>query len=223
MTISFNPATYDGQFSALTSLAQNALKELGESSPSALVTAQSARLIQCANSVVRDVNSHPYFMDILTRNYFADFTGSMTSGSPILSAISSNPGLVRGTPLMIAGAGYGGAGVLGSSDLYTTVVAPGDANSEVRLMHAALTTVSGATVSTPYKAAINRYIDVNTIRPIDDLVMVKGIKAYWTLDESYQSNQTALERYDGDYGRALGTWLAEMLGYYGALYVEVRD
>ena len=83
---SFNPSgSGTGQFSTLSELVDDMLKENGEASPAVLRALEEKKFINYANRIVADINRHPTFLDLLD-NAYDDQTGSMTSGSNELNS-----------------------------------------------------------------------------------------------------------------------------------------
>ena len=103
--VSFNSGgSGSGQFSTLSELIDDALREMGESSPTVLKNLESERFLNYANRVVADINRHPSFLDVLDNTY-DDQTGSISSGSNDLVVTSGTVTFSTYTPVKIAGAG----------------------------------------------------------------------------------------------------------------------
>ena len=112
--VSFNSGgSGSGQFSTLSELIDDALREMGESSPTVLKNLESERFLNYANRVVADINRHPSFLDVLDNTY-DDQTGSISSGSNDLVVTSGTVTFSTYTPVKIAGAGAS------NSDLHKT-------------------------------------------------------------------------------------------------------
>lgn len=219
MTAPLSPTnTPAGQFSPLSALISMALAELGESNPAVVVQLEGNRYLGYANRVVGDVNQHPYLMDIIQSAY-TDFTADFTAGDPKLTNVSLADGgitaLYPGTPLKISGIGFNGG------DLYTSI---GIADSRgISLQDAPLTSAIGAAVTSPYKAKVQRYLSREDIRPIDDQVIIDGIKHYTKVDDVDLGLTGAVNLYSTQYYQKLSIWLADLLGAFGMLIREIDD
>jgi hypothetical protein len=222
MPVSLSPTTTPaGQFSPLSSLINMALAELGESNPAVVLQLEQNRYLGYANRVVGDVNQHPYLLDIIQAAY-TDFTADFVAGDPKITNINAagvgtnyHTFLLPGTPLKAAGAGYNGG------DLYTTV---GIADSRgVSLQDAPLSSAVGATVTSPYKAKVQRYLSTTEMRPIDDQVLIDGIKHYTKVDDVDLGLTGAVNLYSTQYYQKLSVWLADLLGAFGLLTREIDD
>lgn len=221
-TTSWNPGDHSGgAFSPLDSLMRDALVELGESSPDVAIQLEQGRYLNYANRVVRLVNQHPYFQDMLLHT-FEPTTGEIQAGSNELT-LTGAPGsdlrFERGIPLRVVGAGHN------DGDLYSTVLKP-DAQMPtrgLRLAHAAGTTVTNAVVSSPYAVHIPRYTSTTDIRPIDDQIIVDGIKFFFSVDGADEQERQSLQVYNSQFFLDLSQWLVGLIGGLGPLEVRVRD
>lgn len=211
----FNPtATPSGEFSPLVDLMRDALMDSGETNPDLLIARENERLINAANRVINDINAHPYFYDIM-RAAFDDITGcAMTVASALLTLPSSTTTVLYDyAPVKVAGAGSGGG------DLYSFVLKRSE--TELRLADEADTTVSNATVSSPYRSRLRLYVSNTDIRAVDDQTMIEGIKSYYMMHD-HDSVQDKVMMTQAYFGR-LNTWLANLQGLGGDMFVEPRD
>lgn len=193
MPASLNPATSPtGQFSRVGDLLRDALREMGDSNPEVVLTVDSRRYMNYANRVIFDVNSHPYFVDLM-RNRFDDMTCDMVAGQNVLTNVTVSSSLLTNTPVRIVGAGPNGG------DLYTTVV--GSVSNGIEVADPADSSVSDAPLVSPYKSRIGRVSNQTDIRPIDDLVFINGIKFYATMDDADNgpTNAQAASLYSSGY------------------------
>lgn len=218
MAISLNPAeTPAGQFSPLLALIRNALAELGESSPDVMLDTELLRMVGYANRVVNDVNTHPLFLDILTNAWDAT-TGSITAGTNLLTlngaSTSANP-LQAGYPVLVAGAGDSGG------DLYTKTITV--SGPTVRLADDAGTTVSGTPVRCPYDKHIARYRSATEIRAVDDIVLIEGMKFYYSVDDTINAQAVTAQVKQARYVEELNKWLVGMLNYNAGMYHDFAD
>lgn len=216
---SFNSAS--AQFSSLSQLVDDMLKENGEASPSVLRGLEEKKFINYANRIVADINRHPTFLDLLDNTY-DDQTGSISSGSNELTISTGSVTFGDYTPLKIAGAGGGG------SDLYSFVIKPKTSGGSVvsgtyMIADEADTTVSAATVSNPYKVRLKRYVLIGDTRAIDDEVMIEGLKAYYAVDDIDTNNGGLIQLKNSIYLNTLNNWLGSLINIQGNLEVEINE
>lgn len=220
--VSFNSGgSGSGQFSTLSELIDDALREMGESSPTVLKNLESERFLNYANRVVADINRHPSFLDVLDNTY-DDQTGSITSGSNDLVIGSGTVTFSTYTPLMITGAGASGSNlysfVLGAKTVGGSTVA-----GTYRIADTADTTVSNVVVSNPYKTRIKRYTAITDYRAIDDEVLLEGLKSYYTIDDTDTNNTGLISLRSGIYTNTLNNWIGSITNIQGALTVEINE
>lgn len=208
MSVSLNPAaTPAGSFSPLRELVRDALENMGESTPDTALALSSGRYLRMANRVVDYINRHPYLLKIIQDGQFTARVGSMTAGSTTLicSTGSTDPKLfINGTPIVVAGAGYGGG------DLYTTILEATD-TSTFRLADSADTTVASVSVYSPYRSAIKRYVDLDETRAIPDSVMIAGIEAYDARKTLIDSRPNSVTVNEADFFAEVNAWLTNLL------------
>lgn len=212
--------TPQGQFSPLLSLLRLALGDIGESSPDIALSMFQERLILCANRVVNDVNQHPLFFDIMSKA-FAPVTGTMTAGdnalalSGTLTARDGSNVAAIGTPVQVVGAGSS------AGDLFTTILYA-SSTTATETADAALASVVDTVVKSPYRLKLARYRSASETRAIDDLVLIEGVKYYYSLDDSIlpgtKAQVTSLR-----YTEELNKWLVGLLGYNGGMEIEPSD
>ena len=210
-----------GQFSTLSELIDDALREMGESSPTVLKNLEGERFLNYANRVVADINRHPSFLDVLDNSY-ADQTGSITSGTNELIVSSGTVTFSTYTPVKITGAGHGG------SDLYSFVLGAKTVSGSTvagtyRIADTADTTVSNVSVSNPYKTRIKRYTAIGNHRAIDDEVMIEGLKSYYSIDDTDTNNTGLITLRSGIYTNTLNNWIGSLTNIQGALTVEINE
>ncbi len=210
-----------GQFSTLSELIDDALREMGEASPTVLKNLESERFLNYANRVVADINRHPSFLDVLDNSY-DDQTGSITSGTNELIISSGTVTFSTYTPVKIAGAGHSGSDlysfVLGSKTVSGSTVA-----GTYRIADTADTTVSNVAVSNPYKTRIKRYTAISNHRAIDDEVLLEGLKSYYTIDDTDTNNTGLITLRSGIYTNTLNNWIGSLTNIQGALTVEINE
>ena len=197
------------------------LKEKGEASPAVLRALEEKKFLNYANRIVADINRHPTFLDLLDNSY-DDQTGSMTAGSNELTIASGTVTFGTYTPVKVAGAGHSG------SDLYSFVVKPktsgGSTVSGTYLMaDEADTTVSNVVVSHPYKVRLKRYQAITNTRPIDDEVLIEGLKAYYAVDDIDTNNTGLIQLKNSIYLNTLNNWLGSVINIQGNLEVEINE
>lgn len=220
--VSFNSGgSGSGQFSTLSELIDDALREMGEASPTVLKNLESERFLNYANRVVADINRHPSFLDVLDNSY-DDQTGSISSGSNELVVSSGSVTFSTYTPVKIAGAGAS------NSDLYSfvlgsKVVGGNTVAGTYRIADTADTTVSGVVVSNPYKTRIKRYTAITDHRAIDDEVLLEGLKSYYTIDDTDTNNTGLISLRSGIYTNTLNNWIGSITNIQGALTVEINE
>lgn len=210
-----------GQFSTLSELIDDALREMGESSPTVLKNLEGERFLNYANRVVADTNRHPSFLDVLDNSY-DDQTGSITSGTNELIVSSGTVTFSTYTPVKITGAGHGG------SDLYSFVLGAKTVSGSTvagtyRIADTADTTVSNVSVSNPYKTRIKRYTAIGNHRAIDDEVMIEGLKSYYSIDDTDTNNTGLITLRSGIYTNTLNNWIGSLTNIQGALTVEINE
>ena len=201
-----------GQFSTIQTLQQMAIAETGESIPNVVLLQEPLRFLIYANKVVAEVNRHPYFRDLIA-NRFEDTTGSIIADSNELTMLDK--AIAEGTPLVVTGAAYGGG------DLHT--VALGYSGNTTFLEDVAEVAVTNTPVKSPYKHNIPRYKTATDVRPINDMVMMAGIKYYFLFDDEDASTQSQIQLAQGYYYQELNQWMSGMIGGYSALYVSIRE
>ena len=210
-----------GQFSTLSELIDDALREMGESSPTVLKNLESERFLNYANRVVADINRHPSFLDVLDNTY-DDQTGSMVINSNDLVISTGTITFNTYTPVRIAGAGAS------NSDLYTFVLGPKTVGGSAvagtyRLADTADTAVSNVVVSNPYKTRIKRYTAIANYRAVDDEVMIEGLKNYYAIDDTDTNNTGLISLKSGIYNNTLNNWIGSITNIQGALTVEINE
>lgn len=219
---SYNPSgSGGGQFSTLSELVDDMLKEVGEASPAVLRALEEKKFINYANRIVADINRHPTFLDLLDNTY-DDQTGSVSANSNELTINSGTVTFGNYTPVRIAGAGYSG------SDLYSFIVKPktsgGSTVSGTYLIaDEADTTVSGVAVTNPYKVRIKRYQAMGNVRAIDDEVLIEGLKAYYAVDDIDTNNGGLIQLKNSIYLNTLNNWLGSLINIQGNLEVEINE
>ena len=230
--VSFNSGgSGSGQFSTLSELIDDALREMGEASPTVLKNLESERFLNYANRVVADINRHPSFLDVLDNTY-DDQTGSITSGSNELVIGSGTVTFSTYTPVKIVGAGHiiyaPNTSILATADLYSFVlgaktVVGSTVAGTYRIADTADTTVSNAVVSNPYKTRIKRYQAITDYRAIDDEVLLEGLKSYYTIDDTDTNNTGLISLRSGIYTNTLNNWIGSITNIQGALTVEINE
>ncbi|QDP51153.1 MAG: hypothetical protein Unbinned1190contig1000_46 [Prokaryotic dsDNA virus sp.] len=224
-----------GDFSGGLYLAQNAMQELGDAEASYFITANQQRFLNYANRVVTDVNRHPMFLDLLDAAY-DNQQGSISADSQTL-VLTGSPTVTFNTytPVKVAGAGFssesGGGAATTAGDLYSFVIrqtTDGSGNSVAnswRLADTAGVTVTDAVVSHPYSTRIKRYTELSadTYRPIDDEVVVLGIKSYFMKDDSDTNNAGLITLAQNEYTLAINSWLGSIVNVQGNLTVEISE
>ena len=219
---SFNPSgSGTGQFSTLSELVDDMLKENGEASPAVLRALEEKKFINYANRIVADINRHPTFLDLLD-NAYDDQTGSMTSGSNELTVSSGTVTFGTYTPVKIIGAGHS------NSDLYSFVVKPKTSGGSVvsgtyLLADDADTTVSNVAVKHPYKVRLKRYQAIGDSRAIDDEVVIECLKAYYSVDDIDTNNTGFIQLKNSIYLNTLNNWLGSVINIQGNLEVEINE
>ena len=219
---SYNPSgSGGGQFSTLSELVDDMLKEVGEASPAVLRALEEKKFINYANRIVADINRHPTFLDLLDNTY-DDQTGSVSANSNELTINSGTVTFGNYTPVRIAGAGHSG------SDLYSFIVKPktsgGSTVSGTYLIaDEADTTVSGVAVTNPYKVRIKRYQAMGNVRAIDDEVLIEGLKAYYAVDDIDTNNGGLIQLKNSIYLNTLNNWLGSLINIQGNLEVEINE
>jgi hypothetical protein len=210
-----------GQFSTLSELIDDALREMGEASPTVLKNLESERFLNYANRVVADINRHPSFLDVLDNTY-DDQTGSITSGSNELIISSGTVTFSTYTPVMITGAGFGGSNLY-SFILGAKTVGGSTVSGTYRIADTADTTVSNVVVSNPYKTRVKRYTAISDYRAIDDEVMLEGLKSYYAIDDTDTNNTGLISLRSGIYTNTLNNWIGSITNIQGALTVEINE
>ena len=224
-----------GDFSGGRTLAEAAMRELGDAEASYFVTSQQNRFKAYLNRVVTDVNRHPMFLDLLDTAY-DDQVGSMTNGSQVLTLVGPTVTFNTYTPVRVAGAGYltevDGTPATTQGDLYSFVVkqntdASGNtiANSWVLADECGSNSVANTVVAHPYKARIKRYSEISTdnFRAIDDEVMILGIKSYFMKDDSDTNNAGLITLAQNEYTTSINSWLGSIVNIQGSLTVEISE
>lgn len=220
--VSFNPSgAGTGQFSTLSELVDDMLKENGEASPAVLRALEEKKFLNYANRIVADINRHPTFLDLLDNSY-DDQTGSMTAGSNELTLSSGTVTFGTYTPVKVVGAGHNG------SDLYSFVIRPKTSSGSTvsgtyLLADEADTTVSNVVVSHPYKVRLKRYQLITDTRPIDDEVLIEGLKAYYAVDDIDTNNTGLIQLKNSIYLNTLNNWLGSVINIQGNLEVEINE
>lgn len=234
-SLNVTPASGRGDFSAGLRLAKNAMQELGDAEASYFITANQQRFLNYANRVVTDVNRHPMFLDLLDAAY-DNQQGSISADSQTL-VLTGSPTVTFNTytPVKVAGAGFssesGGLSSATAGDLYSFVIrqtTDGSGNTvsnSWRLADTAGVTVTDAVVSHPYSTRIKRYTELSddTYRPIDDEVMVLGIKSYFMKDDSDTNNAGLITLAQNEYTLAINSWLGSIVNVQGNLTVEISE
>ena len=244
-TVTDVPPGERGDFSSSLILARMALQELGDSEASYFVSSQKQRFLNYLNRVVTDVNRHPLYLDLLDTAY-EDQQGTMALDSQTL-LITGSPTVTfnQYTPVKVAGAGTNkntfapfqiGAGNSSENtptttgDLYSFILKQTTSGGNAvanswQLADVARNDVTDVVVSHPYKTRLPRYTDLDDdiYRPIDDEVMVLGVKSYFMKDDADTNNAGLITLAQTEYTLSINSWLGSLVNLQGNLTIEINE
>jgi hypothetical protein len=213
-----DPTTSLGEFSRLDKLIEDAVNEAGEKNAAVLIAKYQNHLVNAANKVVGDVNRHPYFLQLLEPGcQFANGIASVVADDTRITIVSGFSGVAAYTPIRLEGVGYGTVpGPLATFTLDSWV----NGQSQVHIADAPHVTKPDCVVAPLYRGRLAHYVGITGLVPVNDRVVIEGIKYYWAVDRDVTTRPQNVQKQRMLYYTELNSWLGQLRNVHGILEID---